>query len=206
MHQTQVVRLEPGARSQEPRAVTRLSHARGSRFICGLRKVQPLSHSDSVSASALPRWQRMKDRGVLCGLCTAQPDSDSPHLQSQALPIPKRTEHRDAMSVVSPRNLHHTSRTGVEGLTAKEKMTLRATVACGQEESVAGGQPGCQGWVWLEMSTINLESPVQGMRTLVGGGASNTARLKSQLCPHPQEWGRTSSLAFLSLVSLDSTD
>lgn len=82
---------------------------------------------------------------------------------------------------------------------SKGKVTLRATLVCGQEMAAGGAwMPG--------VGLVRGVSPVQGMRTRGGGGGgqSNTTRSVSALPPPPGGAG-ICGLTLLSLVPLERT-
>lgn len=104
-------------------------------------------------------------------------------------------------SVVSMGSLDHSSTQwkGVqaEGHTAREKVTLRATLVCGQEMAAGGAwMPG--------VGLVRGVSPVQGMRTLGLGGAIQHNQIRLGSAPTP--WGAgICGLTLLSLVPLERT-
>lgn len=121
-----------------------------------------------------------------------------------SLPIPERTGHRDAVSVVSPKNLHHTSRWWTD---SKGKDKPRSDTGMW-----AGGERSRWSWDvrdgsgWLEVSTVNSGSPVQGMRALEGIGGRHPTKLDLSLSVGVGGGSRTIGLAFLSLVTLDGSN
>lgn len=122
-------------------------------------------------------------------LCAPQSDSDrltsTPRHWSERVLcfcLSQRTGARDTEFVVSTRisiSPADGGRVRMAGLTERGKMALPR----GQEWQV---EPACQGWVLLEVSTINCGSPVQGMKTLTGMWGENPSQVGSA---HLQWWG-----------------